>query len=590
MDKPALDDLGIEVLYRPANPLEQSPVPIPDLAPGVRVLPAGSVHADGARPLPVDIEVIDDVAISLRGGVTLYGDVYRAAGAGPVPAVLIYTPYIKRGGHWNTNVAATRFGVPPEHLSGLQAFEALDPAYWCEHGYAIVVVDARGTGHSGGDMVFMGTAAGRDVYDTVEWIAAQQWCTGKVAMAGNSQLAMVQWEAAGQRPPHLTAIAPWEGLTDVFRDVISRGGIPDTAFHDNDIIALLYGRSRFEDVTAMLRRYPTDNAYWADKRADLSLVDIPAYVVASWDNAIHTRSTHKAFQQLASDRKWLRVHNTMEWVDIATPENVDDLRRFFDHYLKDADNGWESTLRVRYAVLDPGGEDVVGRTADTWPPAPLTPTTLYLDGATGRLTPQQPGTESAVSYLSTDPSASARFRYTAEQETQLLGPLNLRLWVESSDGDDLDLFAAVYKTDDTGKPLYHVVFPAMKELVRQLDEQGRLPALFAHTGPSGRLRASHRALDPRSTDLEPYLSHDHEEPVKPGVPVQVDLGLWPTGMLIHPGETLVVEIAGHPAGPFGAVSIDPSAPAAEVPTRNAGRHTIRTGGQYASQLFLPIVK
>jgi predicted acyl esterase len=582
---------GVEVHYRPANPLEQSDPPIPDLSPGTRLILAGSVHADGARPVPVDLKVLEDVAIPLRDGVTLYGDVYLPAHAGPVPAVLIYTPYSKRGGYWNATMSATRFGAPANAVSGLQPFEALDPAYWCEHDYALVVVDARGTAHSEGDMAFQGSASGRDVYDTVEWIAAQEWSTDRVAMAGNSQLAMVQWAAAALRPPHLTAIAPWEGLTDVFRDVVGRGGIPDTGFHDGDIIAFLNGTGRFEDLTEMLRRHPLDNTYWADKRADLSAVDIPAYVVASWSNPIHARSTLRAFQDLASGRKWLRLHNTQEWVDIATPENVDDLRLFFDRYLKDEDNGWESTPRVRYAVLDPGGQDDVHRTADTWPPVRPTPTTLYLDAGSGRLTKDQATAESSVSYSATDPAASATFRYTAEQETELLGPLNVRLWIETSEGDDLDLFAAVYKTDADGRPLRHFMFPALEEFVRSLEQDGKLPSALAYAGPLGRIRASHRALDPdRSTALEPYLSHEREDLVEPGIPVQLDLGLWPTGMLIHPGETLVLEIAGHFAGPLTPPRTGQAGPdTGELPTRNAGTHTIRTGGRFGSCVFLPIV-
>ncbi|GAA3614843.1 hypothetical protein GCM10022419_120100 [Nonomuraea rosea] len=317
-------------------------------------------------------------------------------------------------------------------------------------------------------------------------------------------------------------------------------------------------------------------------------MDIPVYVVSSWTNPIHTRSTQKAFQQLAGERKWLRIHNTMEWVDIAAPASIDDLRRFFDHYLKDDDNGWETTPRVRYAVLDPGGEDQVDRTADSWPPTPITPTTLYLDAATGRLTGDKPAAESSVSYDSTDPAAAATFRYTAEQESELLGPVNLRLWVETSEGNDLDLFAALYKLDADGGLLYHVTCPGLVELAATLEKEGRLSAAIGYTGPIGRLRASHRALDTdMSTTLEPYVSHEREEPVEPGTPIQIELGLWPTGMLIHPGQTLVLEIAGHFAGPLTPPQLGPGH--AALPTRNAGIHTIRTGGQLDSCAFLPIV-
>ena len=88
-----------KVALRPATPLDRSNPPVPDLVPGTRVIPAGSVHVEGARPVPIDIEVLEDVAIPMRDGVVLYGDVYRPQGVTtPLPAILIYTPYTKRGG------------------------------------------------------------------------------------------------------------------------------------------------------------------------------------------------------------------------------------------------------------------------------------------------------------------------------------------------------------------------------------------------------------------------------------------------------------------------------------------------------------
>ncbi len=579
----------VDMLFRPANPLESAAPPAADFSPGaVTIIPAGTTAGEGALPTPIDIELTQDLAIGMRDGVTLYGDVYRAAGAGPVPALLIYTPYVKRGGWFNEAVAVTKFGAPGDWVSGLQPFEALDPAYWCAHGYAIVVVDARGTGHSEGDMFFMGTGEGKDAYDTIEWIAAQPWCTGKVAMAGNSQLAMVQWAVAALKPPHLAAIAPWEGLTDCYGEVVSHGGIPDVAFHDDFIIANLVGRGQFEDVSAMLERQPIDSPYWADKRADLSAIEVPAYVVSSWTNFIHTRTTQKAFEQIASKEKWLRIHNTHEWIDIATPENVDDLRRFFDRYLLGAENGWEDTSFVRYCVLDPGGADLVGLTADTWPPRESDVVSLYLDAEHGALTSTAPTAEATARYASTSDDDAAVFTLTADEELTVIGPLNLQVWAEIEEGTDLDLFVAVYKTDETGKPLYHVVYPALKHIAPMLEQQGKLSSIVAYAGPSGRLRASHRALDDAaSTELEPHLTHAREDALEPGVPVLLEIGLWPTALVVHPGETLVLEIAGHPAGPFKVIQPGAEEPDV-VPTRNVGTHILHTGGQRASRLLIPV--
>ena len=580
----------MNIFYRPGNPLSLSTPPIPEFSPGTRVLPAGSVHAEGGRPLPVDIEVLDDVAITLRDGTTLSADVYRRHGAGRVPAILAYTVYSKRGGYWNANVNATRFGVPPGDLSGLQPFEALDPAEWCPHDYAVVVVDARGTGHSGGDFRFQGSATAHDVADTVEWIAAQAWCTGRVAMAGNSYLAMAQWAGAAERPPHLAAIAPWEGTTDVFRDILMRGGIPDLAFHDEDIVGHLYGNGRFEDVTRSLLNDPHEGEYWADKRADLRSIEVPAYVVASWTNSLHTRSTLDAYERLGSEDKWLRIHNTHEWVDIADREHLADLRRFFDHYLKDEPNGWETTPPVRYSILELEPTDRVDIPAETYPPADLPVTALHLDANTGSLLGSPPVHAGTASYDTADPNAVARFEFPVEEESVLLGPLNARLRVETSQGDDLDLFATVYVVDPDGTLRYHVPYPARQDAIDDLARNGRLTASDVYVGPNGRIRASRRALDPqRSTLLAPYLAHDRDEPVTAGEPVTVDIGLWPTALHLRPGQRLVLEIASRPGGPLPPSPTVTGLPPAELPTRNTGRHTIHTGADSGSTLFLSLI-
>lgn len=86
------------------------------------------------------------------------------------------------------------------------------------------------------------------------------------------------------------------------------------------------------------------------------------------------------------------------------------------------------------------------------------------------------------------------------------------------------------------------------------DRLGQPPAGLGYVGPLGQLRASHRALDPdKSTPSEPYLTHAAEEPLTPGVPVAVEIALWPTSMVVRPGERLVVEVAGKvpPGPPFG---------------------------------------
>lgn len=582
---------GLEVEYSPSNPLSNSDPAPAELNRRTVVLAKGSVHADGAFPLPCDIIADYDQPIPMRDDVRLYADIFRPAGAGKVPALLVYTPYCKRGGWWNEHFNATKFGVSPSSLSGLQAFEAPDPGFWCDHGYAIVVVDAAGTTHSEGDQPFMGTASAERVFDAIEHVAGLDWCSGRIGMAGNSQLGMIQWAVGALRPPHLAAIAPWEGLTDQYREVTLRGGILDMAFHDQAIAPFIFGKTDHEDILANSLRFPLMNAYWEDKRPALDRIDIPAYVVASWTSPIHARGTLEGYRKISSKKKWLRVHNTQEWLDLADPANIADLKKFFDYYLKDIQNNWEETPKVRLSVLDPGHEDIVNRPEAEWPLARQQWQKLHLDAAAGRLTKEAPE-KGVAEYVSDDVCSSVRFVMEADRDMEITGYLNLHLWVEAPDADDLDLFAAVYKEDANGKRLHHITLssPGARQWVESLEVDGTLPSTLSYTGPVGRVRVSHRALDPDlSTPDEPVLSHREEQRVPPGTIVPVNLSLWPTSMLVHAGESLVVEIAGHVTGPLTRKGLLLPGTELTLETRNRGRHRIHSGGEYDSFLQLPLI-
>lgn len=584
------ENLGLEVIFDPTTPLSASEPPVPDVDTKTVELKKGYVHVEGALPLACDIIFEQDVAIPLRDGTILYGDIFRPAGEKNVPIILSYTPYCKRGGWWNLNFNATKFGVPQSTLSGLQSFEAPDPGVWCEAGYAVAVVDAAGTSNSGGDEVFMGQASGRNVYDVIEWLGEREWSNGKVGMAGNSQLGMIQWATAALQPPHLAAIAPWEGLNDSYRDVVMRGGILDTKFHDRDIAAFIFGRNNREALTTMAQQYPLYNAYWEDKRADLTAITTPAYVVASFTSAIHPRGTLEAFRGIASERKWLRIHNTQEWLDLADADNIADLRKFFDRYLKNIDNDWEDTPKVRLSVLDPGGEDIVGRPEAEWPLARQEWRKLYLDARTHSLTEQSDSPQSVSEYAGDDLTQSVKFTKVFDEDVEITGYLNLHLWVEAVDAEDMDLFAALYKESADGQRLHHItlVSPQARGFVKSLEQDGKLPGTLSYTGPLGRLRVSQRAIDAeRSTPSEPLITHEREEPLTPGQCVPIELSLWPTSMLVHAGERLVIEIAGHPVGPHAHGTL-PGA-ILDLPTRNRGRHRIRTGEKYNSHLLFPVI-
>lgn len=124
-----------------------------------------------------------DIRTPMRDGITLSSDIILPAGEGPFPAILLRTPYDNS---------------EPRYLDMGR--------YFAGRGYAFVVQDVRGRGDSDGEWhPFIKEQD--DGYDTVEWIAGQPWCTGKVGMMGGSYAAHVQWMAAKLNPPHLTAMS-----------------------------------------------------------------------------------------------------------------------------------------------------------------------------------------------------------------------------------------------------------------------------------------------------------------------------------------------------------------------------------------------
>jgi predicted acyl esterase len=99
--------------------------------------------------------------------------------------------------------------------------------YFTRRGYAVVLQDLRGRHRSEGTGQYFHTVnprEGTDGYDTVEWIAGQPWSNGRVGMVGSSHGAIVQQVAALYRPPHLSAIWPDVGPTNIHAHEAREGG------------------------------------------------------------------------------------------------------------------------------------------------------------------------------------------------------------------------------------------------------------------------------------------------------------------------------------------------------------------------------
>lgn len=431
--------------------------------PETLLLKKGSIRLAGYMPLPCDIILERDVPVKLRDGVTIYTDVFRPADEEKHPAIMAMSPYGKEIGSQWLDDTPNHAGVPMEATSGLQKFEGPDPAYWCAHGYAVINPDVRGAYKSQGVILFFGSDYGRDGADIIEWAAAQGWCNGKVGMSGNSWLAISQWFTAAQQPAHLAAIAPWEGLTDCYREIGTRGGVmmPEFIKMLSDSFASTENGG-IEDCISIMNRQPTMDDYWQDKAADLEKITVPAYVAASYTNPIHTYGSIEGYRRISSNNKWLRIHNTGEWDDYYNAAHTEELRRFFDHYLKGEDNGWETTPMVRVSVLNPGGKDIVDRAEEDFPIPRTRYKKLYLNAAHRRLEPAPAQTESKAEYNSDKKNAKAVFTMKMAEDTEITGYMKLRLWVEAPDSEDMDLEVRVEKRRPSGLNISTASAPAVK--------------------------------------------------------------------------------------------------------------------------------
>ena len=151
-----------------------------------------------------------DVMIPMRDGVKLATDIYRPSdGYGnpikdPVPSILVRTSYDKTSNEWDD--------VWP---------------YYARRGYAVVIQDLRSRFRSEGDGKYFHTAnpwEGKDGFDTVEWLAKQKWCSGKVGTMGSSHRAISQTQLALEKPPHLSAMWIEAGPTNIYLHEAREGG------------------------------------------------------------------------------------------------------------------------------------------------------------------------------------------------------------------------------------------------------------------------------------------------------------------------------------------------------------------------------
>ena len=556
-----------------------------------------------SKPRDYKLIVEKDVKIPLRDGTLLHADVRRPDGGDErFPAIMSLTQYQK-----------DKVWMPPVDLEEgpgpHMVFEAPNAAWWGPRGYAVVVVDTRGSGKSPGQSEPSSYQEALDFYDAIEWIARQPWCTGKVGTLGISYLAASQWKVAGLQPPSLKAIIPWEGRADQYRDQAYHGGIFALGFLSG-LFAIetahhLLGEPRSDNPDAFnhnllwnYMRNDLDSEYWRMCSARWDRITVPMYSAGNWSGcALHLRGNTEGFMNAASKHKKLRIHTGTHLHPFYSEEGRTDQLRFLDYWLKGIDTGIMAEPPVKLEIRTGGSRKPYQfRFENEWPLARTKWTRMYLridrepsddpDAVEGQLVTSPPPNEATLTYSATGSSKPGEpsslllllggwiFSRTGvsfetppmQEETEITGPIVLNLWV-SSTSKDMDIFATIRHIGADGKDLWEV------------GQHGQPVPVT-----KGWLRASHRKLDPeRSLPYRPYHAHNERWWLKPGEPVECQVEIWPTCMVFKKGHRLRLDIQprdGVGSAPYTHYYAD----------YNAGaKNTIHAGGGKASYLLLPII-
>ena len=559
--------------------------------------------------------------LEMDDGLVLRADVFAPIEDGRYPVILTYGIYGKGVAYqegyakqWNKMVADH-----PEILEGstnkYQNWEVTDPERWVPHGYAVVRVDSRGAGWSPGIMEPDSPREIEDLYQCIEWAGTTEWSSGRVGMLGISYYARNQWRVAAMHPPHLTAIIPWEGGNDTYRDSGYHGGILSQfreRWAKHQVVNIQYGRgdnaamnpntgesvagpvtladeqlaANRRNAHEMLKQHPLCDDWHKERTPDLSKVEVPLLSCANWGGAgIHPRGNYNGYLEASSKQKWLEAHGDSHWSLFSSGYGLDLQKRFFDHFLKGIDNGWEKTPPVTLNIRHPG-ERFELRFEQEWPIARTEWTKLYLDCANLKLVTEPPTEETSLTYDAMGDGVTFWLEPQGEP-LEITGPMASKLFVSSSTSD-ADLFCVVRLFD-----------PNDNEVTFMGSTDPNTPIAF------GWLRASHRALDPgKTTFWRPYHPHDRTEPLTPGDVYECDVEIVASSIVVPAGWWLAFTIRGKdyeytgPLDEFGKLfhyatrgtgGMTHNDPDNRPPAIFDNRVTLSSGGGREAFLLVPVI-
>jgi uncharacterized protein len=535
-----------------------------------RLIRPANVQIKVATP---NMRIIRDLHVPMRDGSYLSANLYLPTGPGPFPVLLCLHPARKdklcKNGYVHIQF---RFARQPGQISisDETSFEAPDPDFWVPNGYAFLNIDKRGFGISPpGDkpQMYWGDGEIQDIYDAIEWAGVQDWSNGNVGMLGVSYLAMNQYRTAALHPPHLKAICPWEGVSDLYREFFFYGGVPEEGF-----VKFLFGRLRTfghgPDIESIRAAHTLRDDYWKSLAVPYEKITVPILNCINFGtHMLHARGSARIHGRTSSEHKWLYTHRTGEWTAFYSPDANALMLKFFDYFLKGIDNGMLQHPKVRLEVREFAQHVTEVRDEDQWPLGNISWTPLYLDTRRHRLTTDPVVGPSVASFDLA--KGSTAFSYVFDRDTEIVGPMQLTVHVELERCDDAYLFAGLQKYHHGKEVSFEGTYGFENDIVSK-----------------GALRVALRSVNKDlSLPYWPEYDFDTPKPVGPGEIVQLVFQLEAAATYYRRGDELRLTIQGRNF--ISGRIIDQPFRFPHNKTGTCKIHTQLEGGP--NQLLLPII-
>jgi putative CocE/NonD family hydrolase len=497
--------------------------------------------------------------------------------------------------------------------------------YLVAHGYAMVVVDVRGTGASTG--VWSAPFSKDEIADDrdiVNWVVAQPWCDGNLGAIGTSYEGGTAQFLAVTGHPAVKAVIPRFQEFDEYTDLAFPGGILaqspvkrwQDAIHELDnsrdikpvdkdknsqlLRTAIKDHSRNIDVykSSLKVAYRDDKPDSASQtldsisapayQADIEQSNVAIYGWGGWMDATTADAVIRRFMTFTNPQKGMigpwnhgGFQNASPYRSPFSPNDpqLAECLRYLDYYLKRRDNGAGAENELIYYTM---GEEK-WKSTKTWPPTGTTFQDWYF-GEGHTLSPSAPQPDSGVDTYTVDFEATTG--KTNRWQTEVGGgPVSYP--DRAVEDNKLLTYTSAPLSKDieiTGAPIVdlHITSThsdgAFFVYLEEVDENGKVTYLT-----EGELRALHRKLSseaPPYKMLIPFHSFKHQDglPLVPGQVAELKFGLLTTSTLIRKGHRLRVAIAGADKDTF-----------LRIPTEGVPQISLERNAKYPSSIRIPVV-